>query len=84
MLLRLRVPAPRQSQLLVHLTLHWDWVIRTTRKLFTQGRRVRQPAVLAVGQLKRDPGDGTVVIRTGPGSMIGVHGDGRSHSRPTA
>jgi hypothetical protein len=20
--------------LLIHLTLHWDWVIRTTRKLF--------------------------------------------------
>lgn len=24
--------------LLVHLTLHWDWVIRTTRKLFSGGR----------------------------------------------
>src|ERR1700683_3765586 len=23
--------------LLVHLTLHWDWVIRTTRKLFSPG-----------------------------------------------
>jgi hypothetical protein len=27
--------------LLVHLTLHWDWVIRTTRKLFTRGGRER-------------------------------------------
>jgi hypothetical protein len=23
--------------LLLHLTLHWDWVVRTTRKLFTRG-----------------------------------------------
>jgi hypothetical protein len=22
--------------LLVHLTLHWDWVVRTTRRLFTR------------------------------------------------
>jgi hypothetical protein len=27
--------------LLVHLTLHWDWVIRTTRKLFSRGGRER-------------------------------------------
>lgn len=27
--------------LLVHLTLHWDWVIRTTRKLFTPVGRER-------------------------------------------
>jgi hypothetical protein len=27
--------------LLVHLTLHWDWVIRTTRKLFGRGGRER-------------------------------------------
>jgi hypothetical protein len=27
--------------LLVHLTLHWDWVIRTTRKLFTRRGRER-------------------------------------------
>ena len=26
---------------LVHLTLHWDWVIRTTRKLFSRGGRER-------------------------------------------
>jgi len=27
--------------LLVHLTLHWDWVIRTTRKLLSRGGRER-------------------------------------------
>ena len=27
--------------LLVHLTLHWDWVIRTTRKLLRRGGRDR-------------------------------------------
>jgi hypothetical protein len=27
--------------LLVHVTLHWDWVIRTTRKLFSRGGRER-------------------------------------------
>jgi hypothetical protein len=27
--------------LLVHLTLHWDWVIRTTRKLVSRGGRER-------------------------------------------
>jgi hypothetical protein len=27
--------------LLVHLTLHWDWVIRTTRKLLGRGGRER-------------------------------------------
>ena len=27
--------------LLVHLTLHWDWVVRTTRKLFARGGRER-------------------------------------------
>jgi Domain of unknown function (DUF4405) len=27
--------------LLVHLTLHWDWVIRTTRKLLRRGGRER-------------------------------------------
>jgi len=27
--------------LLVHLTLHWDWVIRTTRKLFRRAGRER-------------------------------------------
>jgi hypothetical protein len=27
--------------LLVHLTLHWDWVIRTTRKLFARAGRDR-------------------------------------------
>jgi hypothetical protein len=27
--------------LLVHLTLHWDWVIRTTRKLLARGGRER-------------------------------------------
>jgi hypothetical protein len=27
--------------LLVHLTLHWDWVTRTTRKLFSRGGRER-------------------------------------------
>jgi hypothetical protein len=27
--------------LLVHLTLHWDWVIRTTRKLLSPGGRER-------------------------------------------
>src|ERR1700761_1755733 len=27
--------------LLVPLTLHWDWVIRTTRKLFSRGGRER-------------------------------------------
>jgi hypothetical protein len=27
--------------LLVHLTLHWEWVIRTTRKLFSRGGRER-------------------------------------------
>jgi uncharacterized protein DUF4405 len=27
--------------LLVHLTLHWDWVVRTTRKLFRRGGRER-------------------------------------------
>jgi cytochrome b len=27
--------------LLLHLTLHWDWVVRTTRKLFTRGGRDR-------------------------------------------
>ncbi len=27
--------------LLVHLTLHWDWVIRTTRRLFGRGGRDR-------------------------------------------
>jgi Domain of unknown function (DUF4405) len=27
--------------LLVHLTLHWDWVIRTTRNLLTRGGRGR-------------------------------------------
>jgi hypothetical protein len=27
--------------LLVHLTLHWDWVIRTTRKLVCRGGRER-------------------------------------------
>jgi hypothetical protein len=27
--------------LLVHLTLHWDWVDRTTRKLFSRGGRER-------------------------------------------
>lgn len=27
--------------LLVHLTLHWDWVIRTTRKLFSPDGRER-------------------------------------------
>jgi hypothetical protein len=26
---------------LVHLTLHWDWVIRTTRKLLRRGGRER-------------------------------------------
>jgi Domain of unknown function (DUF4405) len=27
--------------LLVHLTLHWDWVVRTTKKLFSRGGRER-------------------------------------------
>ena len=27
--------------LLLHLTLHWDWVVRTTRKLFARGGRDR-------------------------------------------
>jgi hypothetical protein len=27
--------------LLVHLTLHWDWVVRTTRKLLRRGGRER-------------------------------------------
>ena len=27
--------------LLLHLTLHWDWVVRTTRKLFVRGGRDR-------------------------------------------
>jgi hypothetical protein len=27
--------------LLVHLTLHWDWVVRTTRKVFTRHGRDR-------------------------------------------
>jgi hypothetical protein len=27
--------------LLIHLTLHWDWVIRTTRKLLRRGVRDR-------------------------------------------
>jgi hypothetical protein len=27
--------------LLIHLTLHWDWVIRTTLNLFTRGGRNR-------------------------------------------
>jgi hypothetical protein len=27
--------------LLIHLTLHWDWAIRTTRTLFTRGGRNR-------------------------------------------
>ena len=27
--------------LLIHLTLHWDWVIRTTRKLLRRGVRHR-------------------------------------------
>jgi hypothetical protein len=27
--------------LLVHLTLHWDWVVRTTTKLFARGGRER-------------------------------------------
>jgi hypothetical protein len=27
--------------LLLHLTLHWDWVIRTTRRLFARGGRDR-------------------------------------------
>ena len=32
--------------LLVHLTLHWDWVVRTTRKLFSRGGRERAICVL--------------------------------------
>jgi Domain of unknown function (DUF4405) len=35
--------------LLVHLTLHWDWVIRTTRKLFSPGGR--EPFVWLVNLL---------------------------------
>jgi cytochrome b len=27
--------------LVVHLTLHWDWVVRTTRRLFGRGSRDR-------------------------------------------
>src|SRR5579863_8092501 len=29
------------AALLVHLTLHWDWVVRTTRKLLRPGGRER-------------------------------------------
>lgn len=32
--------------LLVHLTLHWDWVMRTTRRLLTRGGRDRFAWVL--------------------------------------
>ena len=35
--------------LLVHLTLHWDWVVRTTRKVFT--RRGRDRAIWIVNLL---------------------------------
>jgi len=33
----------------VDLTLHWDWVIRTTRKLFSRGgREHRHPVIVLV------------------------------------
>ena len=34
------------AALLLHLTLHWDWVIRTTRKLASPADRTTSPGAL--------------------------------------